>query len=170
MCPAPHHPRSSQHHDAPRPDDVAPSRDDLITQWIGQQLMGAAPPEWRRLDLQVAMAANITDIRFTVIMKDGSTPGTELPDGINFALNDLRKEMYEEGKGTWFSLRLTIDPPGDYHANFNFDLEPIWEPPVPDAVLVEDLQAFPRTAEHVPTWLRAKIDEHANEAEHQAER
>lgn len=115
------------------------------------------------------MASNITDIRFTVVMDDGSFPNAELPDGINFALNDLRKEMYEEDKGTWLSLRLTIDPPGDYRVNFNFDLDPVWDPPIPDSEIVEDLNAFPRAAEYVPDWLQAKLDTHANEVSHRAE-
>lgn len=116
------------------------------------------PEGWRRLDYRVTMATMVEDYKLTAIMSDGTpltgNPPTELkPD-----LIELRKEMYQPGRGTWFSMRLVIDPPDAYVVDFNFDLDPGWDPPVPPMVYQRDLQAFPRTDEHIPDWLRAQLD------------
>jgi hypothetical protein len=44
---------------------------------------------------------------------------------------------------------------------FNFDEDPRWWPYVPPTVFSRDLEAFPRTEEHIPEWLRAALVEAA---------
>lgn len=144
----------------PNPPIDPVSRGDLLTEQIARLLVDASPQAWRRLDLIATMTVEVVDVRFTVIMEDGSTPEVELPGEVNEALVDLRREMYEKGRGTWFSTRITIDPPGEYHVNFNFELEPVCDPPIPTSAIVRDLDHFPRERSHVPPWLKKKIDEY----------
>lgn len=144
----------------PNPTIETVARDDLITEWIGWSLIQSAPADWQRIDLMATMTVEVVDIKFTVIMEDGSTPDVELPEGVHQALADLRQEMYQKDRGTWFSARITIDPPGEHKANFNFDLEPVCTPPIPDKALIRDLDTFPRDREFIPPWLQAKIDDY----------
>ncbi|MGW1677987.1 hypothetical protein [Saccharopolyspora sp. NPDC002376] len=151
---------TTNHGDVPSPAVGWVSRDDLITEWVGAQLIGAAPAEWCRLELAAVIAADAVDIRFTVAVQDRSAPNIELPPGVDRALVDLRAEMYQRGRGTWLSARITIAPPGEYSASFNFDLEPDYGPEFTDIAIIKDLDAFPRDRAHVPEWLQMKIDDH----------
>ncbi|MET0236599.1 MAG: hypothetical protein ABW224_18265, partial [Kibdelosporangium sp.] len=135
----------------------SPDRADEIIRRIGAHLLGGVPDGWRRLDYQVTMATMVEDHKLTAIMGDGAALTGNPPMELKPDLAELRKEMYQPGRGTWFSMRLVLDPPDAYTVHFNFDLDPGWEPPVPPEVFRRDLQAFPRDDAHVPDWLRAQL-------------
>ncbi|WP_241474688.1 hypothetical protein [Nocardiopsis xinjiangensis] len=74
----------------------------------------------------------------------------------------LRAGMYKQGRGTWFSMHYTITPPTRYDATFNYDDPPDFLIlPIPHDYL-DDLEYFPRDPEHIPHWLRQKINEANN--------
>jgi len=146
-------------HPAPLPYD--PGRCGQMIQDIGQVLLRMAPPGWRRIDLKVLMVAPGHDIALTVIMDDGTTTTVEPPAVIAQIAAELRARMYRRGEGTWFGMRYTLDPPSDYHVSYNFDFDPLWEPPIRPDVFAEDVAAFPRDEEHIPDWLREKLVETA---------
>lgn len=130
----------------------------MLLRWVGHMLMKSAPPEWRRLDLKVIMASTVDDFSYTTIMKDGTTPPYEMPVVIRQAFVDIRDLLHEDGEGTWFSARFVMDPPDEYTVNFNFDVDPVWDPPVTPDVFVRDLEKYPRDDEHIPSWLRRQLD------------
>lgn len=140
-----------------QPPNADPARSDLLVSWICAQLVQSAPEGWRRIDFTAMLTTSARDIRYTVILDDGRSPAAELPEDINFALDDLRMEMYDLDKGTWFSLRFVIDPPDEYFAVFNFNLDPGWDPPLPPEAYQEDLDEFPRSEEHIPAWLQENL-------------
>jgi hypothetical protein len=65
----------------------------------------------------------------------------------------LRRLMYREDRGTWFSARLTVTDQGDYRSDYDFDNEPRFDPPVSPDLFVKDLQEFPRDPSRVPAWV-----------------
>ncbi|GGM59092.1 hypothetical protein GCM10012275_32800 [Longimycelium tulufanense] len=152
-------------HEPQHPDldtDDAPTtgeddRSEELLQVIGSGLLGIAPAGWRRIDLKATMASSVHDLALTVVMEDGTTAGFATPPQVTSAAVELRQLMYQPGLGTWFSMRYTMDPPSRFHVSFNFDHDPLWNPPVPATVLAQDLEAFPRDDEHVPGWLRARL-------------
>ncbi|MDT7727891.1 MAG: hypothetical protein QOI21_4467 [Actinomycetota bacterium] len=150
--PSPHHPPSP-----PPPLDAA--QEDELIQQIGARVLQGAPKGWRRIDVKVTMATMVDDIALTVIMSDGSSPPPEPPPDIKAELVALRQGMYQPGRGTWLSLRLILDPPGSYVVHYNFDYDPLWDPPVPPVVYQRDLEAFPRDTEHLPAWYPARMQE-----------
>ncbi|NEA30110.1 immunity protein YezG family protein [Streptomyces sp. SID13031] len=48
----------------------------------------------------------------------------ELDDDGDDAAADLREAMYQEGKGTWYNGRLTLDSSGQLDADFDYDNPP----------------------------------------------
>ncbi|MCP2261551.1 hypothetical protein LX15_005277 [Streptoalloteichus tenebrarius] len=152
-------------HEPPHPDQRVAAQDpqededrtDELLQVIGGGLLAAAPAGWRRIDLRALMASTVHDLTLTVVMEDGTTPAFAPPPQVVSAATDLRQLMYQPGLGTWFSMRYTMDPPSQFHVSFNFEHDPLWDPPVPPAVFAQDLEAFPRDDEHVPGWLRARL-------------
>ena len=65
--------------------------------------------------------------------------------------------MYRPGTGTWFTFTLTITQEGAVDAQFNYEVEPEWSPPVEPVLYVEDMERFPRDAAHIPAWLEEKL-------------
>ncbi|WP_304451924.1 immunity protein YezG family protein [Nocardiopsis sp. YSL2] len=91
--------------------------------------------------------------------EDGST-SRESTTGLSFLIDDLRAGMYQEGKGTWFSMKYVITPPGKFHVDFNYDEDPGLTFPTAHGFTV-DLEYFPRDEEHIPDWLWEKLQEEA---------
>jgi hypothetical protein len=132
-----------------------------MIQDIGRVLLRMAPPGWRRIDLKVLMVSAGHDVALTMIMDDGTTSVVEPPAVIGEIAAELRARMYRPGEGTWFGMRYTLDPPSDFHVSYNFDFDPLWQPPIRADVFAEDVAAFPRDEEHIPGWLREKLVETA---------
>ncbi|WP_043470544.1 hypothetical protein [Arthrobacter sp. Rue61a] len=75
------------------------------------------------------------------------------------AARTLRELMYRPGKGTWFSMTLSITPAGDgWEASYNYTEKPLWElgDPVNDT-FAQELYLFPRDEEHIPDWFKEEM-------------
>ncbi|MFE3956882.1 hypothetical protein ACFXPS_22170 [Nocardia sp. NPDC059091] len=101
----------------------------------------------------------MTQAELAVSDPAGEPRPVRVPGSVGRALQELRSEMYEPGRGTWFSLRYTVDPPMEYRVLFNYDDDPNWWPPLPAKAWASDLQTYPRNPEYVPGWLTAKLAE-----------
>ncbi len=130
---------------------------------IGLALLDVAPEGWRRIDLRCRAVVDVHDVTLTVLLEDGSQPDVVIPQNAVDDLLELRRVMYKPNEGTWFSVRILLDPPGRLNANYNFDWDPRWEPGIPPRSWAQDLREFPRDAEHIPGWLRDKLAEAAEE-------
>lgn len=134
-------------------------RDELcnrILDWVVGHLHEGVESGWARIDLTVMMAANVDDYRYVTLNQDGSVQERQLPlEHVRRAFGDVRELVHEEGKGTWFSGRLTMNPSGRYSVEFNYDVDPVWWQPLPPEVWAKDLEMFPR--DQVPRWLRQQL-------------
>ena len=99
--------------------------------------------------------------RIDVHRPDGSFAYAKPPDSILALTDELRRVMYEPGKGAWFSARWTIACEGGEtpttNVAFNYDDEPVWRWPAHPGLYAIDLETFPRDEERVPAWLRQKV-------------
>lgn len=132
----------------PRPPQA--EREEIATEilaWLGNRLVKAAgTDDWARIDLKVSMAANADDYLYAVLNSDGSVRQTELPlEDVRRAFTDVRDLRYQEEKGTWYSIRYTMDPPSSFNAAFNFSVDPEWDPKLSPEVWAKDLEMYPRT-------------------------
>ncbi|TDB95619.1 hypothetical protein [Actinomadura sp. 7K534] len=141
------------------PTPYDPQRYDELTKGVATLLAQAAPAGWKRIDMKALMTVGVSDVALTVVLRDGTSPQMELPRDVIGMLGELRSMMYRPGEGTWLSMRLMMDPPGTYYTSFNNDYDPLWEPELTAGEWSADLAAFPRDDEHVPGWLRDRLQE-----------
>lgn len=134
-------------------------RYDELLQQTGAALIGAAPQGWRRIDLVAKIAEGVQDFGLTVIMSDFSDAEVDPPSAAAQALVELRKVMYRPERGAWLSARYVLNPPGEFRIFYNYEHDPLWDPPIPAAVFQHDLATYPRPAEKVPGWLRRAIEQ-----------
>lgn len=130
-----------------------------LLQAVGRGLVGVAPEDWYRLDLKYLATATVGQPVLTVLKQDRTRLTVRVPHEVEHALRELRGRMYEPGRGTWFALRFTVDPPMEYRVLFDHDHDPNWWPALPASEWRSDLEVYPRDPEHVPDWLREKLIE-----------
>jgi hypothetical protein len=122
-------------------------------------LRSAAPEGWERLGFEFRATIGIDSASFEVVNADG-TARTALPPGQAVGkMDELRRVMYQRGKGAWFTARLEVERSGRFSAEFDYDGEPDFTPPLTPSAYALDLERFPRADEHIPSWLRAKLRE-----------
>ncbi|WP_084519715.1 hypothetical protein [Nocardia mexicana] len=126
---------------------------------VGRDLASTVSENWFRIDFRFWSTGTMAQSELTVVERDGATRAVPVPFSVVGALRELRAEMYEPGRGTWFSLRYTIDPPMEYRVLFDYDDDPQWWPEIAPEEWATDLRAYPRNPEHIPDWLRAKLPE-----------
>ncbi|MFE3025162.1 hypothetical protein [Nocardia tengchongensis] len=134
------------------------ARADMILDWVAGRLLDSVDGDCSRAELQVAMAADLQDIKYSTFNRDGSAQLREIPREIFQAFPDLRDLRFEDDLGTWFSLRIQVDPPENHRATFNFTVDPMWQPSISAERYMEDLQLYPRLDGEIPRWLEAKIN------------
>ncbi|PSL08120.1 hypothetical protein CLV30_10187 [Haloactinopolyspora alba] len=132
---------------------------------VGQAMVAAAPDGWRFLKLEVMAAGEMTDTGLEIETQDGSidTDAVLELDGLD-AVEELRADMYEPGKGTWYLATITIDENGEIKADFDYENAPFGgihdqTPSSGNAdpeLLLEDHKKFPRDPELLPEWHPAR--------------
>jgi hypothetical protein len=122
-------------------------------------LRAAAPAGWERLDFEFRATVGIDSASFEVEDGDGERR-TALPPGQAVGrMDELRRVMYRADKGAWFTARLQVERSGHFSAEFDYDGEPDFTPPLASSAYALDLDRFPRADEHIPDWLRDKLAE-----------
>jgi hypothetical protein len=127
---------------------------------IGRALVAEAPSGWERLEMTCWQAARTGGSRKWATFPDGSTTWIRGVDmDFHDAVRELRRALYREGRGTWYTAEAVITRDGRIVFAFDVDGEPQWDAPVVPSTYVEDLKMFPRDLEHQPEWLREKVRE-----------
>ncbi|MFD3685007.1 hypothetical protein ACFWTE_09355 [Nocardiopsis sp. NPDC058631] len=129
-----------------------------MLQEVGADLLGGAPEGWVRLEYEYSSVARYATDGLTAEYSDGTSEMVKCPVSVLLKLAKLRAGMYQEDKGTWFSIKYTIERPSRYSVDFNYDEYPNFTfRPSPED-FVDDLETFPRSDEFVPDWLREQIE------------
>jgi hypothetical protein len=124
-------------------------------------LRSAAPLGWERLGFEFRATVGIDSASFEVVDAGGESRAAMPPGQAVGRMDELRRAMYRRGQGAWFTARLDIER-GRFSAEFDYDGEPEFSPPLTPSAYVLDLERFPRSEEHIPGWLRDKLDEDAD--------
>ncbi|WP_395106980.1 hypothetical protein [Actinomadura sp. SCN-SB] len=124
----------------------------------------AAPHGWERLGFEFHATVGIDSASFEVRDASGETRPVMPPGQAIGKMDELRRVMYRRDKGAWFTARLEIERGGRFKAEFVYDKEPDFTPPLTGSAYALDLERFPRAEEHIPRWLRAKLDAAAGAA------
>ncbi|PSL08131.1 hypothetical protein CLV30_10198 [Haloactinopolyspora alba] len=83
---------------------------------IGQAMLCSAPTGWRRLYLEVSALADTVETALVVTMVDGKV---RLESGTGRLCGQLRADMFQDGKGTWYDARITVDDQGQVTVEFD---------------------------------------------------
>ena len=69
---------------------------------------------------------------------------------------DLRVAMGRPGGGAWTWARLSMRSSQGYKlvSDFNYDREPVLDPPYTAQDVTQELEAFPREPNAIPDWMR----------------
>jgi len=136
----------------------APSQSKLVDSLV-EVVVRHAPEGWEWAHVEVNMVAELWSGTVSVTAGDKELSGG-IKEGQALALlRELRHRMYVAGVGAWYSMTLDIDPDRTATATYNYDAEPVFDP-APDAgVYLRDLQRYKRKDNHVPQWLRDKIEQ-----------
>jgi hypothetical protein len=119
---------------------------------VGQSLARSAPEDWRQLELTISAAGGMTRTIVTATRADGTVDlECELDDDGDDAATELRESMCQEGKGTWYNARLTLNSSGQLDAEFDYE-NPPFDGDADRQLLIEDQRLFPRDAEALPAW------------------
>ncbi|MFC5997808.1 hypothetical protein ACFP6A_03590 [Quadrisphaera sp. GCM10027208] len=137
---------------------MSDSPDELI-RTIGQAFVDAAPREWTEGKIVYRRAGKTAEYQETAVLPDGRVVGVDAGRGAAKAFKELRRLMYQPGKGTWFTAVCTLYPDGRTTFDFDFDNEPEWASPTVAGHYVEDVEQYPRDDEHTPDWLRQRLAE-----------
>jgi hypothetical protein len=124
---------------------------------VAMTLIKAAPPNWRRLIFDFMAIGKHVSVGMGVALDNGARQQVPAPRELSKPLSRLRRGMYAEGLGTWYSMDMVIDPPDRFHARFNRDDEPPFRTPPSREQYALDLERYPRTPENLPDWFRAKL-------------
>ncbi|MQY02747.1 antitoxin YezG family protein [Actinomadura macrotermitis] len=120
-------------------------------------LRAAAPFGWERLGFEFRAIVGIDSVLFEIVDASGATRTSMPPGQAMGKMDELRRVMYRQDKGAWFTARLEVERSGRYSAEFDYDGEPGFNPPLTSAAFQADLDRFPRSDEHIPGWLRARL-------------
>lgn len=120
-------------------------------------LSAAAPAGWQRLRFAFYATVGIDSASFETVGMDGRTQTSMPPGHAMRHMDELRSAMYRPDKGAWFTARLNVERSGRYSVEFDYDNEPDFTPPLTGSAYALDLDAFPRSREHTPSWLREKL-------------
>lgn len=138
---------------------INPIEQQELLKEIGGEILDFQPQKGERLVYEDMAVAGYGSSRLTAIHGDGTSERIGSPVSIIETCEKLRHGMYQEGKGTWFSMTYTITRPSSFTVEFNYDEQPKFQFAPDPELYVEDLKRFPRNPEHIPEWLQEKLRE-----------
>lgn len=123
-----------------------------LLQRIGGAMVAAAGESWRSATLSITGLSAATSARLMIERQDGSVVrSTDLSDDALLWCDDLRDGMYTDGEGTWYNAAITVTADGKIESTFDYDTPP-FEGEATDDLLLDDDEAYPRTADRLPEW------------------
>lgn len=140
-------------------------RQERLIDEIAIRLRDEIGGEWSTVIVVHRNLSDRSDGRIDVYRPEGWVEYAQLPDAVFPLIDELRRVMYQPGKGVWFSARWTITKTGgdggtmSARVSFNYDDEPMWPRPAHPGSYILDLEAFPRDEASLPDWLRQKVND-----------
>ena len=141
------------------PQTPGPLDQGELIQELGQALVAASPEGWQQLTYLARVIGALNDDMLAVQGADGQVGQVPVPDGARAAAEALKERCYQEGKGTWLSMIVSVHHTGKVDIEYNYDTEPdLTREPSPLAY-AQELERYPRAEGVLPDWIRAKLDQ-----------
>lgn len=139
---------------------------------IGSWMLGvvSVEPGWNELVLDIKPLSDTIFVRITESRDEDDYVGTVGPlkadSPVISAIEQLQHACYIEGEGTWFTASVVItaqnwpDPQYQIGASYDRLQEPVdWdgEGSLTARDIREHIKIFPRSDEHIPTWMATRL-------------
>lgn len=144
----------------PRRGQLSPPAQQELLRQIGMRILADVPENWQRITYSIQSVVDHSSAEVVVEFPDGTSRRESFSPEVFSLTDELRAGMYQEGKGTWFSMRYVISRPGKFTVDFNYDEDPGITFPTSRGFTL-DLRRFPRDEANIPGWLRVKLREEA---------
>jgi hypothetical protein len=129
-------------------------------QKIGTVLFGSAPDGWASVEAHMSAVGHVGQCLVYVTDGGHNTARIATPSKLSGHFMKLRRLMYHEGKGTWYTSTFKLQNSGSFNVDYDYDGEPSFLPPAPGPYEYQlDHQHFPRDEENIPEWLHRKLQE-----------
>ena len=130
----------------------------IILEKLGKILYSSIPIGFDSVLFRVSATVPVGQVTARVARVDGTYVSVLVDEAADRYTDELRANMWREDLGTWFSAEFTVTAAGSLHSTFNYDDEPSWDFPIDPSCYVQDLERFPRSAQHIPEWLRRQVE------------
>ena len=100
----------------------------------------AAPHGWEWLEFEFRATVGIDSASLEVTDATGETSPAMPPGQAIGKMDQLRRVMYRRDKGAWFTARLKVERGGRFSAEFDYDGEPEFTPPLTASAYALDLE------------------------------
>ncbi|MEE2038797.1 hypothetical protein Q8791_16355 [Nocardiopsis sp. CT-R113] len=144
------------------PSTPGPLEQGPLLQDLAGRLVSAAPEGWQQLTYLTRVIGAHTDETLAVQGADGQVRQLEVPDGVGEAVGGLKRTGFQEGKGTWLSMIVSVYHTHQFNVEYNHDTEPELAPGTSPLVYAQELERYPRDEDAIPDWLRARLVEAAD--------
>ncbi|MFD3688586.1 hypothetical protein ACFWTE_27635, partial [Nocardiopsis sp. NPDC058631] len=125
---------------------------------IGTTLAASAPRGWISTEARMSAVGHVGQCLVYVTIEGQSQTRVTTPGRLSGHFMRLRRLMYLEGKGTWYTATFYLQKSGAFDVDYDYDAEPNFLAPGPGPGEYEiDHRHFPRDEENVPGWLRRKL-------------
>ncbi|WP_152522902.1 immunity protein YezG family protein [Nocardiopsis potens] len=127
---------------------------------IAESVVSVAPDGWVEVGLNSVNVALFQKISAPVLLEGGEIYDnvSRISSSTMKAVRALREEMYESGKGTWYSMGIVVTKEGKYRVEYNYNEPLSVDLPIPDNYYALDLNFFPRDVNYIPEWVAKKIE------------
>lgn len=131
--------------------------DGTMLQKIGEAILAAANDPWQTTTLSVTAASTLLGVEMVINRPDGSADRSKTPedDALEWC-EELRDEMYAEDEGTWYNASITVTQDGQIETTFDYDNPPFPGEDIPEDLLIDDNEAYPRAPDRLPDWHPSK--------------
>ena len=132
--------------------------DGALLQKISAAVAAAANDLWRSSTLSITAASTLLGADLSIERPDGSVDRSRgVEDEVLDWCDELRDVMYTEGDGTWYNATVTVTADGQIETTFDNDNPPFNREDVPDDLLIQDHEEYPRNPDRLPAWHPSKV-------------
>lgn len=137
-----------------QPTPISPDEQHRLVGEMTKMVLAQVPEGWREIIVDYMTIGKKVNVGGLAVMRNGSTERFRPQRELAPLISELRRGMYTEDGGAWYSFRLGIEPPDTFTIQYNWNEQPPF-PSMPDRdQFVLEQERFPRAEENMPEWFR----------------
>ncbi|GAA1089077.1 hypothetical protein [Nocardiopsis metallicus] len=137
--------------------DLSPLEQGEFLQDLARSLVSVMPRGWQQLTYLARPIGGLNEHVLAVQGADGQVSEVELPDDAHVKATALKKAGFQEGKGSWLSMVMSVHHSGQMNVEYNHDAQPDISPVPSPLIYLQELRRFPRPQDQIPDWMREQL-------------